>query len=94
MTRKRKPIHWTLGLVAVVVGALLVYLSVSDLERVPGSYICIFCVEWRWSLNSASLWRRRGAERRTGNAEFARKAEEVDAAVASTPPSRAEYTNV
>jgi REP element-mobilizing transposase RayT len=44
--------------------------------------------------DSASLWGRRGAERRTGNAEFARKAEEVDAAVASTPPSRPESTIV
>lgn len=44
--------------------------------------------------DSASLWGRRGAQRRAGNAEFARKAEEVDSAVASTPPSRAECTNV
>ncbi|MCU0305074.1 MAG: hypothetical protein MUC56_13570, partial [Thermoanaerobaculales bacterium] len=44
--------------------------------------------------DSASLWGRRGAQRRAGNAAFVRRVEEVDVAVASTPPSRAEYTNV
>jgi len=44
--------------------------------------------------DSASLWGRRGAERRAGNADFARRAEEVDSAVASTPPAKPEYTNV
>lgn len=44
--------------------------------------------------DSASLWGRRGAQRRAGDAEFALRAEEVDAAVASTADSRAEYTNV
>ena len=44
--------------------------------------------------DTASLWGRRGAQRRAANAAFARRAEEVDAAVASTPESRVEYTNV
>lgn len=44
--------------------------------------------------DSASLWGRRGAERRAGSAEFARRAEDVDAAVASTPDSKVENTNV
>lgn len=44
--------------------------------------------------DTASLWGRRGAQRRAADAEFARREEEVDAAVASTPESRIEYTNV
>jgi len=44
--------------------------------------------------DSASLWGRRGAERREDDSEFARRAEETDTAVASTPPSNTEYTNV
>jgi REP element-mobilizing transposase RayT len=44
--------------------------------------------------DSASLWGRRGAQRRTEDAAFAQRAEEVDAAVASSPASSAEYTNV
>jgi hypothetical protein len=44
--------------------------------------------------DSASLWGRRGAQRRAGDAEFALRADEVDAAVASTPQSREESTNV
>ena len=44
--------------------------------------------------DTASLWGRRGAQRRAGDVAFARRAEEVDSAVASTPESRAEYTNV
>lgn len=44
--------------------------------------------------DSASLWGRRGAQRRAGDAEFALRAEEVDAAAASTPDSSVEYTSV
>jgi hypothetical protein len=44
--------------------------------------------------DSASLWGRRGAQRRAGNGAFARRVEDVDVAAASTPPSRVEYTNV
>jgi REP element-mobilizing transposase RayT len=44
--------------------------------------------------DSASLWGRRGAGRRAEDTAFARRAEEVDAAVASSPASSAEYTNV
>lgn len=44
--------------------------------------------------DSASLWGRRGAQRRADNAAFARRVEEVDAAVASSPASNAECTNV
>jgi len=44
--------------------------------------------------DSASLWGRRGAQRRTDNAAFARTAEKIDAAVASSPPRSEEYPNV
>lgn len=46
------------------------------------------------NVDSASLWGRRGGQRRAGGAEFALRAEDWDAADASTPDSRAEYTNV
>jgi hypothetical protein len=44
--------------------------------------------------DSASLWGRRGAQRRAGDDAFAIRIDEVDAAIASTADSRAESTNV
>jgi len=44
--------------------------------------------------DTASLWGRRGADRRAGDVDFACRMDEVDSSVASTPESRVEYTNV
>jgi REP element-mobilizing transposase RayT len=44
--------------------------------------------------DTACLWGRRGAQRRAGDADFAGRVDEVDAAVASTPGSRAKCTNI
>ncbi len=44
--------------------------------------------------DTASLWGRRGADRRAGDVDFACRMGEVDSSVASTPESRVEYTNV